>query len=153
MNTPHIWTSEPLRQNQSHIVFLIFCKIGLEHSPLRSNRPTPIYPSSPLLTDIERWQSDHTCHYSHRFNDPATTSEQWNGKPRLLCANVRHPPSKNPAVYCPGHDGVKGNDRADGLAGKATITVRCTVLSMTESKEMTEQTDWRAKQLSQVACV
>ena len=25
-------------------------------------------------------------------------------------------------VYCPGHAGVKGNDRADRLAGKATIT-------------------------------
>ena len=25
-------------------------------------------------------------------------------------------------IYCPGHAGVKGNDRADQLAGKATIT-------------------------------
>ena len=25
-------------------------------------------------------------------------------------------------VYCPGHDGAKGNDRAERLAGKATIT-------------------------------
>ena len=25
-------------------------------------------------------------------------------------------------VYCPGHAGVKGNDRADRLAGTATIT-------------------------------
>ena len=25
-------------------------------------------------------------------------------------------------VYCPGHAGVNGNDRADRLAGKATIT-------------------------------
>ena len=25
-------------------------------------------------------------------------------------------------VYCPGHAGMKGNDRADRLAGKATIT-------------------------------
>ena len=25
-------------------------------------------------------------------------------------------------VYCPGHVGVKGNDRADRLAGKATLT-------------------------------
>ena len=25
-------------------------------------------------------------------------------------------------VYCPGHAGVKGNDRADRLTGKATIT-------------------------------
>ena len=25
-------------------------------------------------------------------------------------------------VYCPGHAGVKGNDRADRLAGKAALT-------------------------------
>ena len=25
-------------------------------------------------------------------------------------------------VYCPGHAGVKGNDRADRLVGKATLT-------------------------------
>ena len=25
-------------------------------------------------------------------------------------------------VYCPGHAGVKGSDRADRLAGKATLT-------------------------------
>ena len=25
-------------------------------------------------------------------------------------------------MCCPGHDGVKANDRADSLAGKATIT-------------------------------
>jgi hypothetical protein len=29
---------------------------------------------------------------------------------------------KSMLVYCPGHAGVKGNDRADRLAGKATIT-------------------------------
>ena len=29
---------------------------------------------------------------------------------------------KLPWVYCPGHAGVKGNDRADRLAGKATLT-------------------------------
>ena len=28
-------------------------------------------------------------------------------------------------VYCPGHAGVKGNDRADSLAGKATLTMAC----------------------------
>ena len=39
-------------------------------------------------------------------------------------------------VYCPGHARVKGNDRADRLAGKAT----------------TAQTDLRAKQPSQVIC-
>ena len=34
-------------------------------------------------------------------------------------------------VYCPGHAGVKGNDRADRLAGKATLT-RCLLLGRSE---------------------
>ena len=29
---------------------------------------------------------------------------------------------KLPWVYCPGHVGVKGNDRTDRLTGKATLT-------------------------------
>ena len=66
-------------------------------------------------------------------------------------------------AYCPGHAGVKGNDRADRLAGKATFTsglltstfknsCGCTALDMPEWRETTEQTDWQAKQPSQVAC-
>ena len=35
---------------------------------------------------------------------------------------LQYPPSKNLFLYCPGHAGVKGNDGADRLAGKATIT-------------------------------
>ena len=52
------------------------------------------------LDCLERWQTvrPHNCHHSHRFNNPATKSEKWNGKPRLACVNVLHPPlaSKNP---------------------------------------------------------
>ena len=46
-------------------------------------------------------------------------------------------------IYCPGHAGVKGSDRADRLAGKDSCG--STVLYMLESREMTEQTDWWAK--------
>ena len=34
--------------------------------------------------------------------------------------HFRHPPSKTPWMYCSGHAGIKGNDRAHRLAGKAT---------------------------------
>ena len=54
-------------------------------------------------------------------------------------------------IYCPGHAGVKGHDRADRLAGKDSC--ESTVLDMLESRKMTEQTDWREKQPSQVACI
>ena len=47
-------------------------------------------------------------------------------KPRLECVDDgRHPPTKTPVVYCPGHGGVKGNEQADRLAGKATLTMAC----------------------------
>ena len=60
-------------------------------------------------------------------HDPATESEKGNGKPRLACVNVRHPPSKK--------------------------SYGCTVLDMPESKEMTEQIDWQATQPSQAVYV
>ena len=43
-----------------------------------------------------RGESDHTSHHPHRFNDLATKSEKWNGKPRLECVDGRHPPWKTP---------------------------------------------------------
>ena len=46
-------------------------------------------------------QSDHTCHHPHRFNELATKSEKWNGKPRLECVDGRHPPSKTPVGVLP----------------------------------------------------
>ena len=38
---------------------------------------------SPMLDCLERWQSDHICHYPHRFNELATKKLKWNGKPTL----------------------------------------------------------------------
>ena len=44
-------------------------------------------------------------------------------KPRVECVDaVDIHLRKFLWVYCPGHAGVKGNDRADRLAGKATLT-------------------------------
>ena len=67
----------------------------------------------------------HSRH-PHRFNELATESGKWNGKAGLECVDGRHPSSKTPVgvlwVYCPGHARVKGNDRADRLASRATIT-------------------------------
>ena len=54
---------------------------------------------------------------------PCASREKWNGKPRLACVNVRHPPPTNP--------------------------IGVLVLDIPESKEMTEQIDWREKQPSQ----
>ena len=45
----------------------------------------------------------------------AVPYEMWQ---TLACVSLRHSSS----TYCPGHAGVKGNDRADRLAGKTTIT-------------------------------
>ena len=41
---------------------------------------------------------------------------------QTVCVEGPHPLSKTPVAYCPGHAGVKVNDRADRLAGKATLT-------------------------------
>ena len=51
-------------------------------------------------------------------------NEEWNGKPSLEChvSTVDVHLRKILWVYCPEHAGVKGNDRADALAGKATFT-------------------------------
>ena len=88
-------------------------------------------------------------------------------------------PTKLLWAYCPGHARVKENDRAHRLMGKATITSglhlkksKCwgagdttyrhkafenssgrTALDMPEWREMTEHTDWWAKQPSQVSCI
>ena len=42
--------------------------------------------------------------------------------PRLTCISARHRLPKLVWVYCPGHAGVEGNDKADRLAGKGTTT-------------------------------
>ena len=36
-----------------------------------------------------------------RFNELATKSEKWNGKPRVVCVDNRHPPSKTPVGVLP----------------------------------------------------
>jgi len=51
-------------------------------------------------------------------------SETWNGKPRVACSTSTF-----------------GN------------SCGCNALDLPECREMTEQTDWRVKQPSQVACV
>ena len=47
--------------------------------------------------------------------------KKWYGKPRLECVNGLIHLRKLLWVYYPGHSGVKGNDRTDRLAGKATL--------------------------------
>ena len=47
----------------------------------RSSHPCP------LLDCLKRLQSDHTRHHPHKFNELATKSEKWNGKPRLECVD------------------------------------------------------------------
>jgi len=58
----------------------------------------------PLLDCLKRWQSEHTYHHPHRFNELAIKNiknEEWNGKPRLKCTNGWHPPSKTPVDVLP----------------------------------------------------
>ena len=62
---------------------------------------------------------------SSRFNELVTKSEKWYEMSRLACDHVVmfdiH--LQRPLwIYCPGHAGIKGNDRADRLASKATTT-------------------------------
>ena len=73
-----------------------------------------------LLDYIEWWQSDDTCHHSHRFNEPATKSGMGSPDWHVSMFNIHL--RRILWVYCPGHAGVTGNDRADRLVGKATIT-------------------------------
>ena len=60
-----------------------------------------------------------------RIHMPSSSQVQWayykrsNGKPSLPCVIHLRGPRWG---YCPGHSEVKGNDRADRLASKATIT-------------------------------
>ena len=84
---------------------------------LQLDKPSPM-PSAGLL----KWlQSDHTCCHPHRVNEFATGSEKLNGN-GMHMRRWSTPTLELLRVYCPGHAGVKGNDRADRLTGKATIT-------------------------------
>ena len=54
-------------------------------------------------------------------------------------------------MYCPGHTGVKGNDRADSLAGKATLTSGLLLGGASDTtcghkaKDITPSIAWRRK--------
>ena len=48
---------------------------------------------SPMLDGFKRPQLGHAYHPPHRFNELATNSDKWNGKPRHW-----HPPWKTPAL-------------------------------------------------------
>ena len=64
--------------------------------PIRSQHPAwqRRWKLSHMQFCLKRWQSDHTCHHPNRFNELATKSEKWNGKPRPECVDGRHPHSK-----------------------------------------------------------
>ena len=62
------------------------------------------------------------CHPPHRFNELATKSESRMGSQDWNVSMVDIHLRKLLWVYHPGHAGVKGNDQADRLAGKAPIT-------------------------------
>ena len=76
--------------------------------------------SCPPLDCLKRLQSDYTCHHPHRFNALATKSGM--GGPDWNVSMVDIHLRKLLWVYCPEYAGVKGNDRAKRLAGKASLT-------------------------------
>ena len=58
------------------------------------------------VTCVLRWiasrgDSQTTRHHPHRFNELATKSEKWNGKPTVECVDGQHPPSKTPVGVLP----------------------------------------------------
>ena len=61
-------------------------------------------------------------HYPHRFNELAAKSESGMGSPNWNVSMVDIHLRKLLWVYCSRHTGVKGNDRADRLVGKAILT-------------------------------
>ena len=65
-------------------------------------------------------------------------SEKCNVKPRLECINGRHPPSKLRWMYCLGHAGMKGKDRADRTPPQLhTISLlHCLVLQATTTRRL-----------------
>ena len=58
------------------------------------------HPCSPLVC-LKRWQSDHTYHHPGGFDELATKSKKWNGKPRLEHVSGRHPHSKTDVGVLP----------------------------------------------------
>ena len=78
------------------------------------------------VTNVIRWiasRGDSRTTHAHRFNEFTTKKvESGMGSPDWNVSMVDIDFRKLLWVYCPGHAGVKGNDRADRLAGKATLT-------------------------------
>ena len=72
-------------------------------------------PSAGLPQEV----TDHTCHPPHRFKEIATKGGM--GNPGWNDSMVEIHLRKLQWVYCHGHARVKGNNRADRLAGKATL--------------------------------
>ena len=70
---------------------------------------------------------DNTCHYPHRFkdNEPATKKKKKKKKKGMGSqtwqVSMVDTHLRNLLwVYCPGHAGLKENDQAASLAGKAS---------------------------------
>ena len=84
-----------------------------------------------MVTYALRWvasrgdsQTTHDIIFTDSLNVLQKVKSGMGIKPRLECvvSMVDIHLRKLLWVYCPGHAGVKGNDRADRLAGKATLT-------------------------------
>ena len=86
---------------------------------MKTVQPVWSQPPGPMRCDC---QTTHVCHHPHTVTVQWAGSKKWNGKSWVECVDGQHPPLKTLWVYCPGHAGVKGNDWADRLAGKATLT-------------------------------
>ena len=95
------------------------------HEDSASHRVT----TSSLTMEVEavthaiQWlasQRDHTCHHSHRLNEPPAKGV-WNGLPRLAHSHAQFRLHRLLWIYCPGHAGVSGNELADRLASIADI--------------------------------
>ena len=71
---------------------------------------------------LQRWQSDHTCHHPHKFNEFAKVE---------LRAQI---------------------EMCWWSTSTFVNSCGCTALDMPEKRETTEQIDWLARQPSQVAC-
>ena len=69
------------------------------------------------LDCLEKGQQTYAGNRSHRFSEHAVVGEQWDEKSNLAHDNVR-PLQRFVWVYCPGHAGVKENDRRDTTARK-----------------------------------
>ena len=75
-------------------------------------------PSAGLPQEV----TDHACHYPHRVNELATKKRkiEWESQTGMCEWSTSTFRNSRRCTSCPGHTGVKGNDRADRLAGKTS---------------------------------